>query len=76
MTRVGPQRRKKKNTYIYILHLVCYFCSCITMHGFMNVKSTAHLAMPVEFTFVVVTERLVYTSLYQLTEISLHTYGK
>jgi len=34
VTRVGSQRHKKKK-----LHLVGYFHSCITMHGFMNVKS-------------------------------------
>ena len=44
------------------------------MHGFMN--ATAYLAMPEEFTFVLVTERLVYTSVCQLTEVSLHTYRK
>jgi hypothetical protein len=26
------------NKLIYTVHLVCYFHSCITMHGFMNVK--------------------------------------
>ena len=26
------------NKLIYIVHLVGYFHSCITMHGFMNVK--------------------------------------
>ena len=32
MIRVGSQRHKKK------LYLVCCFHTCITMHGFMNVK--------------------------------------
>jgi hypothetical protein len=27
------------NKLIYIVHLVGYFHSCITMHGFMNVKN-------------------------------------
>ena len=26
------------NKLIYIVHLVGYFHSCVTMHGFMNVK--------------------------------------
>jgi len=29
------------NTLIYIVHLVGYFHSCITMHGFMNIRQLA-----------------------------------
>jgi len=28
---------------IYTVHLVGYFHSCITMHGFMNVKHDKHI---------------------------------
>jgi len=30
------------NKLVYIVHLVGYFRSCITMHGFMNVKPTEY----------------------------------
>ena len=35
MTRVGSQCHSKKKK----IHLVGYFHNCITMHGFMNIKS-------------------------------------
>jgi hypothetical protein len=38
------------NKLIYIAHLVGYFHSCITMHGFVNVKSVAVLVSAVSST--------------------------
>jgi len=41
---MGEKHRPKhvqpnwNNKLIYIVHLVGYFHSCITMHGFVNVK--------------------------------------
>jgi hypothetical protein len=40
------------------MHLVGYFHSCITMHGFMNVK-------PVEF-FLVLSDGSLYVTLLQI----------
>ena len=39
------------NKLIYIVHLVGYFHSCITMHGFIYVKSESHVG------FVITTQK-------------------
>jgi len=48
---IGPKHVQLtwNNKLIYTVHLVGYFHSCITMHGFMNVKLTTHLCLVPRF---------------------------
>jgi len=40
------------NKLIYIVHLFGYFRSCITMHGFRNVKCTSTLLYKILFIYI------------------------